>query len=313
MNRITCEVCGSNDVLKQESVFVCEACGCKYSLEEVKKLVVEIANPVKVVGMDDADALYDRALEWLNLQNEAKAIAVLEDMVEKYPGDKRGWGKLARITLGRSDIDHVLRLGGDCSLLLTQGESYIDNALRLGDDSLLCDIENINKSREAAAQKACDEIRSGNGEKWLTQNFRYNGRFALDGKFSCVQDLMEESRTNADYYRKLLASPKPGGSWMVEKYVEELNKVWNFSAAGGKVERIIGNIFIISWDERDVGTLYRHYTTGLVLTKDVIQRTFFELDRRLSKNGLCAQCGTPKHEKQGFLSKITYCPVCEKR
>lgn len=41
MKRLTCEVCGGTDLIKQEDVFVCENCGCKYSLEEVKKLLVE--------------------------------------------------------------------------------------------------------------------------------------------------------------------------------------------------------------------------------------------------------------------------------
>jgi len=244
--------------------------------------------------------LYNRALEWLNLQDENKAIAVLKDMVEKYPGDKRGWGKLAR---------------------LTPIKEIIDNAVRLGDDTLLCEIENANKSKEAAAQKACDEIRSGNGEKWLAQNIRYCGDFALDGKFSCVQDLIEESRTNADCFNKLMPSTNSMDAMKMRgRYIKELNVAWpgfDLTYGRSKAEKIIGNIFITSWDERDVGTLYQFHTTNMILTKDVIQRTFFELDRRLSKglrfkNGLCTKCGIPKWEK-GFLNKITYCPKCEKR
>lgn len=32
MNKLQCEVCGSTDIKKEGSVFVCESCGCKYSI-----------------------------------------------------------------------------------------------------------------------------------------------------------------------------------------------------------------------------------------------------------------------------------------
>lgn len=41
MKRLTCEMCGSNDLVKQEGVFVCQHCGCKYSVEEARKMMVE--------------------------------------------------------------------------------------------------------------------------------------------------------------------------------------------------------------------------------------------------------------------------------
>ncbi len=46
MAAITCELCGSNDVVKQGDFFVCQHCGTKYSLDEAKKLIgtVQIDN-----------------------------------------------------------------------------------------------------------------------------------------------------------------------------------------------------------------------------------------------------------------------------
>ena len=41
MKQMTCEMCGSTNLVKQDGVFVCQDCGCKYSLEEAKKLLVE--------------------------------------------------------------------------------------------------------------------------------------------------------------------------------------------------------------------------------------------------------------------------------
>lgn len=39
MNRIQCELCGSNDLIKKDNFFECQNCGMKYSLEEAKKLL----------------------------------------------------------------------------------------------------------------------------------------------------------------------------------------------------------------------------------------------------------------------------------
>lgn len=41
MKRLTCEICGSTDLIKQDGVFVCQSCGCKYTVEEVKKMMIE--------------------------------------------------------------------------------------------------------------------------------------------------------------------------------------------------------------------------------------------------------------------------------
>lgn len=37
MKRLTCEMCGSTDLIKQDGAFVCQTCGCKYSIEEAKR------------------------------------------------------------------------------------------------------------------------------------------------------------------------------------------------------------------------------------------------------------------------------------
>lgn len=41
MKQLTCEMCGSTDLIKQDGVFVCQSCGCKYSIEEARKMMVE--------------------------------------------------------------------------------------------------------------------------------------------------------------------------------------------------------------------------------------------------------------------------------
>ena len=48
MKQLTCEMCGSTDLMKQDGVFVCQSCGTKYSVEEAKKMMVEVGGTVEV-------------------------------------------------------------------------------------------------------------------------------------------------------------------------------------------------------------------------------------------------------------------------
>lgn len=53
MKSLTCEMCGSQNVLKEDGVFVCQACGTKYSVEEAKKMMIE--GTVEVQGTVKVD------------------------------------------------------------------------------------------------------------------------------------------------------------------------------------------------------------------------------------------------------------------
>ena len=42
MKKIVCEMCGDSNLIKQDGLFVCQTCGCKYTLEEARKMMVEV-------------------------------------------------------------------------------------------------------------------------------------------------------------------------------------------------------------------------------------------------------------------------------
>lgn len=41
MKQLTCEMCGSTELIKKDGVFVCQSCGTKYSVEEAKKMMIQ--------------------------------------------------------------------------------------------------------------------------------------------------------------------------------------------------------------------------------------------------------------------------------
>ena len=55
MKRIVCEMCGGTDLVKQDGLFVCQSCGCKYTVEEARKMMVEVAGTVEVTGTVKVD------------------------------------------------------------------------------------------------------------------------------------------------------------------------------------------------------------------------------------------------------------------
>ena len=314
MKRIRCETCGSNDMMKQDSVFMCQDCRCKYSLEEVKKMMVEIAEPVKVVGVDDADAMYNRALEWLKLGSEAKAVEVLKEMTEKYPGDKRGWQKLALCKF----LSHSHR------------EIYMKNALKFEDEIFieLVKKHNEEKNNERIAKRErinleatviCEKVRESGDKEWVNK--------LCESKYpdsSCVRELLYEGRENAEVFNQCLidAGLRKMSTYMISGdnydkwwiYNSALNAILKASihmvGAGFNAGFILGKCVKYSYyKESDWGPDWqesRDGTSEIYMTKTVIQQAFMEADRRY-KNKLCANCA----RKKSIFNRKTHCPKCK--
>ena len=77
MKQLTCEMCGSTDMLKENGMFVCQTCGTKYSVEDAKKMMVESSvdvsgSTVKIDTSSELENLYvlaRRAKEDNNIEN----------------------------------------------------------------------------------------------------------------------------------------------------------------------------------------------------------------------------------------------------
>ena len=99
MKQLTCEMCGSNELLKQDGVFVCQACGTKYSVEEAKKMMfegtVKVDNSEKIqnyfelarTAKDEGDSsiaakYYGLLLEEIPSSWEAKFYSVYYEAME---------------------------------------------------------------------------------------------------------------------------------------------------------------------------------------------------------------------------------------
>ena len=122
MKRITCEMCGSTDLIKDNGVFICQSCGCKYSVEEAKKLmiegIVEVCGTVKVDNTDKQENLYKLARRAKEDNNYENAYKYYDMIVMENPTDweasfyvvyyKALCCKIAEISSATSSINNSL-------------------------------------------------------------------------------------------------------------------------------------------------------------------------------------------------------------
>lgn len=95
MKQLTCEMCGSTDLLKEDGVFVCQSCGCKYSVEEAKKMMiegtVEVQGTVKIDHSDKIDNYYALAENAYDSHNFQEAETYCNKIIELDASNYQAW------------------------------------------------------------------------------------------------------------------------------------------------------------------------------------------------------------------------------
>lgn len=118
MNKIVCELCGSNDLIKKDGMFECQNCGTKYSAEEVKKLMIEgkvdiSGSTVKVDDTEKITNYFLMAEKAYNADNKKEAEDYCNKIIEVDPTNYKAWllkGKAAgwQSTLAKLRIEETI-------------------------------------------------------------------------------------------------------------------------------------------------------------------------------------------------------------
>ena len=323
-----CEQCGGKLMYRNAHAFECEYCGVNYPTEWVKVKVqeitgtVQVSGPVDVSGIETADVLYDRALDWLDLKKKEKAIKVLRGMTEKYPGDRRGWFTLAAICPTEEIVNVVCQIGGDeAKKILKEIFNHV---------ALFCNQIRQGKLNQDYFDMTHYRIQNGNDVQAINYDkYRYSTNNLMPQKFTTIHhdavefihslpdmvNLFQESSENACYYGKLRQFFVDAGHAHDTKFKLGAKCDDFFSKLCGvnfwSPKGIIGNILI---SETSGGVFH---VTDIVLSKTVIQELFLELDEqnfrgKLFRSGFCSKCDTP-NKQRGFINKAIYCPDCDGR
>lgn len=74
MKAMVCEMCGSNDIVEVDGLYVCQHCGTKYDADVAQRLTIELTGSVSVDGIASADSLLDRAQEFYDTSDWEKSL-----------------------------------------------------------------------------------------------------------------------------------------------------------------------------------------------------------------------------------------------
>ena len=109
MKQIKCEMCGNNDLIKQDGLFVCQYCGAKYTVDEARKLMID--GPVDVSGssvkIDDSDRLgnyYQMAESAFTAKNYKETESYCNKILESTPTDNKAWLLKGRSAIMQADV-----------------------------------------------------------------------------------------------------------------------------------------------------------------------------------------------------------------
>lgn len=95
MKALQCEMCGSQDLVKNEGVFVCQSCGTKYSVEEAKKMMVEgtvdVKGTVKVDKSNEVEKLLKLAKTSVESLNGEEGYNYANRVLEIDPENSQAW------------------------------------------------------------------------------------------------------------------------------------------------------------------------------------------------------------------------------
>ena len=89
MKPLTCEMCGSTEIIRKDGMYVCQACGTKYSIEDAKKMMME--GTVKIDSSDSISHLLNLAKTAYDGLNMEEALNYSNKVLELDSSNVEAW------------------------------------------------------------------------------------------------------------------------------------------------------------------------------------------------------------------------------
>ncbi len=184
MKRLTCEMCGGTDLIKQDGVFVCQNCGTKYSVEEAKKLMVEgtvevkgtvdVKGTVSIDSSKDLKNLYQAARNAREAGDAASAIKQYENISAIDPNSWEAMFYLVLLktnTIKNGEIENAaISIANYVPKVLSLISSEIDEEKEKKEAVKEVINECYGRARglKNASKNFCDSLNSGKGISAIT-------------------------------------------------------------------------------------------------------------------------------------------------
>ena len=138
MKAIKCELCGSNDVVKQDGLYVCQHCGTKYSVEEAKKLMIDgtvnVEGTVRIDDSSELQNLYEIARRARKSENYEDAGKYYDTILAKKPKD---WEAVLYVVFCKAMTCKIAEIQNCATLMMNNNVSV----LSLIKDNVKDDVE----------------------------------------------------------------------------------------------------------------------------------------------------------------------------
>lgn len=166
MKQLVCEMCGSTDLVKDGGVFVCQSCGCKYSVEEAKKMMVEgtvnVQGTVKVDNTAQIENFLGIAKNALSANNHSEADDYANKILEIDPQHAEAW-LIKGEAVGWQTTDTNDRLQESVNAWV--------NAIKYVGDEQLEDFRNDIAKKSGTLYMAVVDLHAGNFERVYNDDY----------------------------------------------------------------------------------------------------------------------------------------------
>ena len=105
MKKIVCEMCGSTEFAKEGDYMVCQSCGTKFTIEDARKMMVEVSGTVNVANSAQFDNLVTLAKSAFDGGNFATAEKYLDQALAMDGAHPDLWVNKALSILGQTNSD----------------------------------------------------------------------------------------------------------------------------------------------------------------------------------------------------------------
>ena len=112
MKKLICEMCGGNELVKEDGLFVCQSCGSRYSVEEAKKMMIEgnvdvSGSTVKVDKTESIGNYLIMAENAYEADNKQEAETYCNKIIEIEPTNYQAWLLKGRAAGWQSSIANL--------------------------------------------------------------------------------------------------------------------------------------------------------------------------------------------------------------
>lgn len=197
MKQFICELCGSDDIIKQDGMYLCRGCGTKYSLEEAKKLLVEVGQKacgeISTVDTAQIEKYLELSENAANGGNGQSAFDYANKALELDPHNYMAWVHKMKAmeylaTFGNLRLPEVVEAGF--------------NAINYAPEESKDDVERMVYLYQL--QRALDLMKISMNKLADTADIKNTFRsFLLISMLSATKNTMDVDRTTVELYDKV--------------------------------------------------------------------------------------------------------------